>query len=177
MWTYACESAPRTEQQCIEIMNNPVEIEDYEALLEENRTNCYFDGQDNGTEDKPFDKERASGCNDAGGGNYKGGYEFGCQRINTASECGLRIEGEKNYCPSHPDIVACVDFLHNATNKAQGEALKDTVCFQTFVTCLHESNPEKYCLNTNDTVFCNTVGDICDPDGFVRPEFPYCKQI
>ena len=92
------------------------------------------------------------------------------------SECALRIEGEKIYCPNHPDIVACVDFLHNATNKGQGQASTDTTCAQSFVTCLHESNPEKYCLNSNDPAFCKTIGDLCDADGFVRPEYPYCKS-
>ena len=58
MWTYACESAPRTEQQCIEIMNNPVEIEDFEALQEENRKSCYNDGEDNAKEDKPLIKKK-----------------------------------------------------------------------------------------------------------------------
>jgi hypothetical protein len=36
-WDGACESAPRTEEECSEIMNNPVEIEDYEALLQETK--------------------------------------------------------------------------------------------------------------------------------------------
>ena len=43
--------------------------------------------------------------------------EFGCLTLNTESECVLRIEDEKNYCPSHPDVAACLGFLHNATTK------------------------------------------------------------
>jgi hypothetical protein len=39
--------------------------------------------------------------------------------LDAESECALRMEEAKNYCPNHPDIVACVDFLHNATNKTQ----------------------------------------------------------
>ena len=27
---------------------------------------------------------------------------------------------------------------------------------------------------TNNTAFCKTVGDLCDEDGFVKPEYPYC---
>jgi hypothetical protein len=41
--------------------------------------------------------------------------------------------------------------------------------------CFKNQDPEKYCLNTNDPVFCKTIGDICDADGFVKPEYPYCK--
>ena len=48
---------------------------------------------------------------------YREGYEFGCQTLYTESECALRMEGEDYYCPNHPDIVACTEFLHNATNK------------------------------------------------------------
>jgi len=40
---------------------------------------------------------------------------------------------------------------------------------------MHEFNPEKYCLKFNDPEFCKTIADICDPDGFVRPEYPYCR--
>jgi hypothetical protein len=28
---------------------------------------------------------------------------------------------------------------------------------------------------TDDPVFCKTVGDICDEDGSVKPEYAYCK--
>ena len=44
------------------------------------------------------------------------------------------------------------------------------------IICPQESNPEVYCLNTNDPFFCKTIGDIYDVDGFVKPEYPYCKQ-
>jgi hypothetical protein len=39
-----------------------------------------------------------------------------------------------------------------------------------------ESNPEGYCLMTNDPAFCKTIGDLCDADGFVKPEYPYCTK-
>jgi hypothetical protein len=42
------------------------------------------------------------------------------------------------------------------------------------IICPQESDPERDCLNTNNTVFCRTTGDICDEDGFVKPEYPYC---
>ena len=88
------------------------------------------------------------------------------------------MRGEKAYCPDHPDIVACVDFLHNATNKWTENPM--SVCAtmgdpRPNIICPQEINPEKYCLMTNNTAFCNTIGDICDPDGFVRPEYPYCR--
>jgi hypothetical protein len=42
--------------------------------------------------------------------------------------------------------------------------------------CFKNQDPEKYCLNHNDPTFCKTIGDICDADGFVRPEDVYCKN-
>jgi hypothetical protein len=50
----------------------------------------------------------------------------------------------------------------------------ETTCALINVICGHENNPEKYCMNTNDPVFCKGVGDLCDADGFVKPEYPYC---
>ena len=41
----------------------------------------------------------------------------GCESDNTEESCELTIEGKKVYCPNNPDNVACVEFLHNATNK------------------------------------------------------------
>jgi hypothetical protein len=46
-----------------------------------------------------------------------------------------------------------------------------------FIIYPRESNPEGYCLTTNNTEFCRTVGNLCDPGGFVRPEYPYCKGV
>jgi hypothetical protein len=37
-------------------------------------------------------------------------------------------------------------------------------------------DPERYCLNTDNPTFCRTVGDLCDEDGFVKPEYPYCTN-
>jgi hypothetical protein len=37
-------------------------------------------------------------------------------------------------------------------------------------------NPEKYCLVTDDPAFCKTIEDICDADGFVKPEDAYCTK-
>lgn len=178
MWAYGCEDSLRMEEECGDLINNPVEIEDYEALKAENDRTCYDAGQEDGKADNPFNNDRDSGCSEftSIGGSYKGGYQFGCETHTTQASCELLISGEKNYCPNHPDIVACVDFLHNATNKGQGQASIDATCAQSFVTCLHESNPERYCMNTNDPAFCKTIGDICDEDGFVKPEYPYCTK-
>ena len=41
--------------------------------------------------------------------------------------------------------------------------------------CFKDQDPEKYCLNYNDPAFCKTVGDLCDADGLVKPEYAYCK--
>jgi hypothetical protein len=43
--------------------------------------------------------------------------------------------------------------------------------------CPQENNPEGYCLRVNNTAFCKTIGDLCDADGFVKPEYPYCKGV
>jgi len=45
-----------------------------------------------------------------------------------------------------------------------------------WVICPQESNPEGYCLKTNNTEFCKTIGDLCDEGGFVRREYPYCTK-
>jgi hypothetical protein len=48
---------------------------------------------------------------------------------------------------------------------------------RTWVICNQETDPERYCLNTDDPVFCKTIGDICDVDSFVKPEYPYDTLI
>lgn len=58
-WANACDNAPRTEEECIDIMNNPVEIEDHEALQQENAKNCWNDGYEDSNADKPYNKDRA----------------------------------------------------------------------------------------------------------------------
>jgi hypothetical protein len=125
---------------------------------------------------KPYNKHKANGCSEFGGigGGYTGEYQFGCETHTTQASCELLHMTKKSYCPYHPDIVGCADFLlGNATYKTQGEALTDTVCALENVSCLHESNPERYCLQYDDPAFCSTIGDICDEDGFVRPEDAY----
>jgi hypothetical protein len=43
------------------------------------------------------------------------------------------------------------------------------------VSCFvyQEDNPEEYCLGY-DSPRCKEVGDLSDPDGYVKPEYPYC---
>jgi hypothetical protein len=176
-WDGACIDGGHTENECNEIMNNPVDLGDHEQLQDENKSDCYYDGINDGQADNSYDKDRASGCSEYGG-MYTDGYQFGCQRDSTQSSCELLISGEKSYCPSHPDIVACVEFLHNATNKGPAES---GLCAspgnsKSFVICPQESNPEGYCLNNIDPAFCKIIGDLCDEDGFVKPEYPYCKN-
>ena len=105
---------------------------------------------------------------------YRSNYQIGCESDSTEESCELKIEGEKVYCPNNPDSVNCVEFLHNATNKRPADETTD-MCAASYILCQQEDNPEKYCLNTNDPVFCKTIGDICDADGFVKSEYPYCK--
>ena len=113
------------------------------------------------------------------GSAYESGFSAGCQSVedNTYDSCQLTIQGYERYCPDNPDDPACTEFLHNATNK---EKAQTGICAgkgdpRSFVICPQEADPERYCLNTNDPVFCKTIGDICDVGGFVRPEYPYCK--
>ena len=123
------EDSLRTEEECGELINNPVEIEDYEALKLENDTTCYHAGQEDGKTGKPFNEKRDDGCyefDDISGG-YEDGYQSGCETHTTESSCELLYEDKSNYCPNHPDIVGCVDFLHNATNK-KTENPYTTVC-------------------------------------------------
>jgi hypothetical protein len=79
-------------------------------------------------------------------------------------------------CPDHPDVGGCIPFLQNATNKKQNDESSDLGCAQTSVICFFEQNPEKYCLTNDDSPFCNELGDLCDEDGFVKPEYPYCHM-
>lgn len=175
-WEYACKDAPYTEDECAGFKNIPLDIENHEALQQENKSNCYNDGVEDGKSDNPYDKDRASGCSEYGG-MYRDGYQFACQSDSTESSCELLIEGHESYCPSHPDITACVEFLRDPSNKKPAE---DGVCAgmgdpRPNFTCFKENDPERYCLNHNDPFFCKTVGIICDADGFVKPEYPYCK--
>jgi hypothetical protein len=177
-WAHGCEDSLRTEEECGELINNPVEIEDYEALKGENDRTCYDAGQEDGAAGKPFNEERDDGCYEFEGisGGYTGGYQFGCEIHTTESTCELMYEEKEYYCPDHPDIVGCVDFLHNATNKKTENPY--SVCNgagdprPNFI-CPQEVNPERYCLQY-DNPYCKFIGDLCDDEGFVRPEYPYC---
>ncbi|MGH9927259.1 MAG: hypothetical protein ACRD5B_17985, partial [Nitrososphaeraceae archaeon] len=166
----------RSVWECVKIMNNPVEIEDYEALTQEIILDCRRDGEQDYKDGKPFHKERSSACGEFGGP-YRDGYEYRCQQNYTESHCTLLIEEEKGFCPDHPDIAGCAEFLQNATNKqyvTPSESMYDECVSLINLTCVEESNPEKYCLKYDDPAFCKTIGDICDEDGFVKPEYPYC---
>ena len=131
-----------------------------------------------------FDKDRDSGW--IGGGcseysnSYETGFKAGCESVaSTYDSCQILINGYEGYCPDHPESPSCVEFLHNATNKRPASTTGACAGMgdpRPNIICPQESNPEKYCLNTNNTLFCKTIGDICDPGGFVRPEYPYCTK-
>ena len=174
-WGYACRDGGFTENECNNFKNNPVDI-DRESLKEENTSSCFNDGYEDGKADRSFNKDRDSACSEYGS-KYRSAYQTGCESDSTEESCELLIEGEATYCPNNPDSISCVEFLHNITNKGKPETgLCAGMGNQTwYIICPQESNPEKYCLNTDDPVFCKTIGDICDADGFVKPEYPYCK--
>lgn len=172
---YACRDGGFTENECNDFKNNPVDLE-HESLKEKNTSSCINDGFEDGKADRPYDRNRSSACSEYGN-TYRSNYQIGCESDSTEESCELKIEGEEIYCPNNPDNVACVEFLHNATSKDKAQT---GICAgkgdpRTWVICPQEADPERYCLNTNDPVFCKTVGNICDVGGFVRPEYPYCK--
>ena len=174
-WEHACKNAGYMPDECDDFKNNPVDLE-HTGLQEENRRNCYDDGFEDGENNNPFDDDRQNGCTEYYP-SYKDGFSAGCELENTDDSCELTIEGHENYCPNNPDDAACSEFLHDASNKRPAESgscagMGDP---RTWVTCAKEADPERYCLNTNDPAFCKTIGDICDADGFVRLEYPYCK--
>jgi hypothetical protein len=176
-WGYACKDAGYMPDECEGFKNNPVDIQDHEALEQENAQNCWNDGYEDSKADKPFNKVRDHGC-DEYYPDYTDGYKSGCIIDTTEASCELLIQGDEGYCPNHPDIAGCVDFLHNDTNKLP--ALTGTCAGmgdpRPHVICPQESNPEGYCLMHDDPVFCKTIGNICDADGFVKPEYPYCTK-
>ena len=177
MWIRGCENSQRTEKECDRLINNPVKIDSFRELKGENDRTCYQAGVDDSRAGLPFNEEREDGCyefDDIGGG-YEGGYQWGCEVHSTESTCELKYEDKQYYCPDHPDIIACVDFLrNNATYKQPVIQYDIDSCNSVNVTCYEEINPERYCLKTDNPVFCNSIGDLCDEDGYVKPEYPYC---
>ena len=181
MWVAGCENSLCTEKECSDVMNNPVEIEDFEALKGENDRTCYDAGSEDGKAGKPFNKDRDQGCQEFEGigDGYEGGYQWGCETHTTQASCELLHEEKSYFCPNHPDIVACVEYLHNATNKRTENPLSACAGMgdpRPNIICPQESNPEKYCLMTDNPTFCKTIGDLCDADSFVKPEYPYCTK-
>jgi len=181
-WDIGCEDRALTGAECGKLINNPVEIKDYGALQDENESFCYNTGQEDGEAGKPYNEALEDGCYEFGGytRGYTPGYQSGCEKHSTESTCELVYEDKNNYCPKHPDVSGCVDFLHNATNKAKENP--DSVCAgmgdpRPNIVCFQEQNAEWYCLGHDNPTFCKTIGDLCDEDGFVKPEYPYCKGV
>ncbi|MGE5662376.1 MAG: hypothetical protein ACM3X1_09050 [Ignavibacteriales bacterium] len=172
-WGYGCIDSGLTEADCNDIKDNPQDIENYEALQEENRRACYDDGYEDGRNSNSFNKDRDSACSEYSN-SYESGFSAGCQSVegNTYDSCELAIEGYDVYCRDRPDDPACTEFLHDPNNKKPAET--GPLCGQE--PSHPGQDPEKYCINHNDPVFCKTIGDICDPDGFVKPEDAYCTK-
>jgi hypothetical protein len=176
-WGYGCIDSGLAEADCNDIKDNPQDIENHEVLQEENRRACYDDGYEDGRNSNSFDKDRDSGCSEYSS-SYETGFSAGCQSVegNTNDSCELIIQGHERYCPNNPDDPACTEFLHNPNNKKPAET--GPLCGQepSHPSCFKNQDPEKYCLNHNDPVFCKIVGDICDAVGFVKPEDAYCTK-
>ena len=166
-WGYACRDGGYMPDECESFKNNPSNLQ-HQLLQEENRRSCYDNGFEDGNSSVAFNKDRNSACYEYSSA-YRYGFRAGCESIsNTDDTCELTIEGHELYCPDNPDDPACTEFLHNATNKLQQK-------FVILLGCFKDQDAEKYCLNYNDPTFCKTVGDICDANGFVKPEDAYCK--
>src|ERR671911_405410 len=178
-WGYGCIDSGLAEADCNDIQDNPQDIENHEALQEENRRACYDDGYEDGMNSNSFNKVRESGCSEYSS-SYESGFSAGCQSLegNTYDICELTIEGHEIYCPDNRDDLACTDFLHDVSNKKPLPPKSGSVCDgPTYHPgCPQIHNPERYCLVTDDPAFCKTIGDICDADGFVKPEDAYCTK-
>ena len=164
-WGYACRDGGYMPDECESFKNNPSNLQ---HQLLKNRRSCYDKGFEDGNSSLAFNKDRNSACNEYDSA-YRYGFTADCELENTDDSCELIIEGHEVYCPDNPDDPACTEFLHNATNKKPAE-----IC-NSPGGCFKDQDAEKYCLNYNDSMFCKSVGDICDPGGFVKPEYPYCK--
>jgi hypothetical protein len=79
-------------------------------------------------------------------------------------------------CPNRPDDPSCSEFLHDPSNKITPSPYG--LCAQQpyHPGCPQITDPERYCLTTDDQAFCKTIGDICDADGFVKAEDAYCTD-
>jgi hypothetical protein len=175
-WQYGCIDGGLTKQDCDQIKNDSQDLGSHEQLREQNRRDCYDDGLEDGENSNPFDKDRDSGCSEYSN-MYESGFDAGCQSVegNTPDSCELTIRGVENYCPWRPDDPACTEYLHDPSNK--GPAESGLICGQepSHPGCFKNQDPERYCLLSDDPAFCKGVGDICDTDGFVKPEDAYYK--
>jgi len=176
-WPYGCIDSGLTEGECNDIKNDPDDNVNHESLQEQNRRNCYDDGFEDGKISNSFNKDRDSACSEYGNA-YENGFTAGCQSVegNTNDSCELTIEGHEVYCRDRPDDPACTEFLHDPSNKKPAETGPLCGPEASHPGCFKNQDPEKYCLNHNDPVFCKTIGDICDADGFVKPEDAYCTN-
>ena len=178
-WQYGCIDSGLTKTDCNQIKEDPQDLGSHAQLQEENRRDCYDDGYEDGKNSNSFDDDRGSSCSEYGNA-YEDGFSAGCQSVegNTNDSCELTIEGHDVYCRDRPDDPACTEFLHDPSNKktpspyglcAPGQQPYHPGCPQIV-------DPERYCLNNDDPSFCKTIGDICDVDGFVKPEDAYCTR-
>jgi hypothetical protein len=180
-WRYGCKDAAIfTVDECNSFRNSPVKIENYTTFASAIASDCRKDGTEDGEAFRVVNEERSQGCGEYRP-DYDQGYIEGCKKHSTESTCDLKLEGEERYCPEHPDIAACVPFLLNDSNKLpEPKTLGACGVFgdpRPNIICPQESSPESYCLRVNHTAFCKTIGDLCDPGGFVKPEYPYCKGV
>jgi hypothetical protein len=76
-----------------------------------------------------------------------------------------------------------VQMIHLAANSYMIQVIKKHLLPMDFEPnclthpgCPQITDPERYCLTTDDQAFCRTIGDICDADGIVKAEDAYCTD-
>ena len=76
-----------------------------------------------------------------------------------------------------------VQMIHLAANSYMIQVIKKHLLLTDFapnsliiLVVPQITDPERYCLTTDDQAFCRTIGDICDADGFVKAEDAYCTD-
>jgi hypothetical protein len=85
MWSYACDIFGRSEEQCNDIRNNPVNVQETtKELGEENEQTCYNVGYQDGL-NRPFDQQKNKGCDDYGS-QYYHGFMTGCMAADNTRE-------------------------------------------------------------------------------------------
>ncbi len=109
----------RSEKECGELINNPVEIEDYEALKGKNDFTSHDSGREDGKQVYLSIKKymmELTNSNGIGDG-YVGVYQWAAKLVLHHLILNYYVYTRGIIVLINPDNVGCIEFLHNATNK------------------------------------------------------------